>query len=672
MYNKMKKSIYIILSFIGFLGLNACSDDDVPGNPIMELKTENTDAFFGDSLTFTINASDHDVPLSTLKVQLFYGEEQVSETTIRTKLSGNDYNGKIYIPYYANIPDGKGTLKYILQNINFVISEHEREISLARPDFPYLTLIDEEGKSYKMERESLYKYNVSGDFSQKMNAYIKTPKVGENGNELTFGWENNAIEIGSVTPIPFSNTTPGNYTISFNTLNYEVSPFSKLKVNGQELELIENDIYSIQLTIRRNETLTFEGVPDYDNWWIDPDYFEKQGDGTLKFLPLTGSYQLTANGKKKFFSVMALKDGQPASLQEDGSGAICAIGNGIGKPSVSTSEVGWNASEGLCMAQLTSRKYQLTLTAGVTMKIDNIDFKFFHINDGDKGEFTGEALSTTSNLIEITESGNLKLAEGKKFDRGGVYKFIVDVSGGINQAKLSVEKIDQIELPMEDILINGVKLEETGMDTYEATLDLSQEQILQISGVDDFDSWYLDPDFVSLAGNNQMKFLPVTGAYRIRVNIGMKAVSVIRMDGNKDATLGADGHGAIWIMGWGIGSPSLDNQFGWEPGQAYCMAEISPKKYQFTGIAGPEKDSEIGQRIRFDYLSCKFFHQNGWGAEFSGDNALTIDEKSKVFIADKGNIEFADGVKLKEGEVYVLTIDLTAGNDRGLISFVPK
>ena len=51
----------------------------------MEIKAENADALFGDSLPFTIKASDIDVPLSTLKAQLFYGEEQVSETVIRTK-----------------------------------------------------------------------------------------------------------------------------------------------------------------------------------------------------------------------------------------------------------------------------------------------------------------------------------------------------------------------------------------------------------------------------------------------------------------------------------------------------------------------------------------------------------------------------------------------------------
>ena len=75
-----------------------------------------------------------------------------------------------------------------------------------------------------------------------MKVYIKTPKVGEHGNELTFGWEDNTIAVGSTTSIPFSNTEPGNYTIQFNTFNYEASPFAKLLLNGKEMELHMDDI----------------------------------------------------------------------------------------------------------------------------------------------------------------------------------------------------------------------------------------------------------------------------------------------------------------------------------------------------------------------------------------------------------------------------------------------
>lgn len=68
----MKKSIYIILALTGLLAMNSCNDDDsLPGNPNLEIRAENADALFGDSLPFTFKASDVDVPLSTLKAQLF-------------------------------------------------------------------------------------------------------------------------------------------------------------------------------------------------------------------------------------------------------------------------------------------------------------------------------------------------------------------------------------------------------------------------------------------------------------------------------------------------------------------------------------------------------------------------------------------------------------------------
>lgn len=120
----MKNFKYYLMALASIAMLNACSDDDpVPGNPTMDFQAEPSSALFGDSLPFTIKASDADVPLSTLKAQLYFSDEMVSETVIRTKVSGQEYNGKIYVPYLANIPNGTATLKFILQNINFTITE---------------------------------------------------------------------------------------------------------------------------------------------------------------------------------------------------------------------------------------------------------------------------------------------------------------------------------------------------------------------------------------------------------------------------------------------------------------------------------------------------------------------------------------------------------------------
>ena len=68
----MKSLKYYLMALAGIAMLNACSDDDpVPGNPTMDFQAEPSSALFGDSLPFTIKASDADVPLSTLKARLY-------------------------------------------------------------------------------------------------------------------------------------------------------------------------------------------------------------------------------------------------------------------------------------------------------------------------------------------------------------------------------------------------------------------------------------------------------------------------------------------------------------------------------------------------------------------------------------------------------------------------
>jgi len=91
-----------------------------------------------------------------------------------------------------------------------------------------------------------------------------------------------------------------------------------------------------------------------------------------------------------------------------------------------------------------------------------------------------------------------------------------------------------------------------------------------------------------------------------------------------------------------------------------------------TGVAGPEKGSSTGMRIRTDYLSFKFFMQDGWGGEFAGDNALKLTGDAAKYIKDAGNFELADGVTLEEGAVYEITVDLTAGASAGTIDMVRK
>ena len=324
------------------------------------------------------------------------------------------------------------------------------------------------------------------------------------------------------------------------------------------------------------------------------------------------------------------------------------------------------------MAPIEKGVYSMILTAGRTVNASSINFKFFGQAKGWGDELTSAKLTTTSDIIFVgdgsngRDNGNLGIVEGKQLEVGGVYQFIVDATGGMNSCVLHVEYLGTEELPSADVKINGVKLEQLDSDNYQGVLELKQGDLLSITGVNDILNYYIDPDYVEI-GASGATFIPVDGSYRIKVNMGAKTVSFTRMNGTEEATLGSDGHGAIWLMGWGVGSPSQDAQFGWTPGAAYCMAEVAPKIYQFTGQAGPEHGSLTGQRFRTDYLSFKFFHQDGWGGELGGEQ-LTLIEGGDM-IGGTGNFELVGGATLEEGATYRVTVDLTAGNDKGTIAF---
>lgn len=88
--------------------------------------------------------------------------------------------------------------------------------------------------------------------------------------------------------------------------------------------------------------------------------------------------------------------------------------------------------------------------------------------------------------------------------------------------------------------------------------------------------------------------------------------------------LDADGHGAVWLLGYGMGSPSIKDEFNWDFSTAYCVAEISPKVYQFTGKTGAEGSTVIGERIRYDYISVKYLGGKSWDQQFHQKNLQMV------------------------------------------------
>ena len=659
--------------------VTACSDDDklVPGNPVMEVSGSLADACFGDSLSFAIKASDAQVPLSTIHAELYFGDEIVSEKVIRTKVSGETYEGKLYVPYYANIPDGKATLRLTLQNINFTVTEKLYDVKITHPDYPSLTFRDQEGNEYTMERQEKYVYSMTQRFPAEMRGQIVAPAFGPNGNEIVFGYENSEIKPYAEGLIPFSNSAPGRYTISFNSFSFEGSPFVVLSINGQTLEAIDETTSYVDLSLAKGDRLTPEGFPDFGEWWMNPDYFTRNEDGSLTFNAYQGNYRIIADTKLRYFRVYKLEGDKPATLADDGTGALWIIGEGIGHPSLSN-KVGWTTENAICMAPVGDKTYQVTLVGGKTVDVSNINFKFF----GQMGwgvELSGDKLVSKSNLIGVGtgdnghDSGNLFLEDGVVLQENGVYVITVDLTQGINDAVMTVDYNGEQQFEERPIYLNDQKMDTSDNNVYSAVIQLAQNSKLSFKEFSALADLYYDPDYFLFDEDAfEVSFIPVDGYYNVvldKLNATLTAKRV-NADGS-EMTLQADGSGALWLMGWGVGSPSLSNQFGWNPGQAYCMAEVSPKVFRFTGVAGPEIGSSIGQRIRFDYVSFKFFHQDGWGGEYP-TSSLSFTDAAASLIKDAGNFELSDGVQLEENATYVITVDLTAGPDNGKFDIVKK
>lgn len=180
----MKIIKYLVSAFLSGVLMFSCTDDEKePGNPILELKSEFEAGFFGDSIPFTVGVSDQQsVPLSTVKLKLFFGEEMVSEKVIRTKTEG-DYSGKLYVPFYANIPNGNAQLEIILQNVNMTMVKQTIDLPLSRPDYPYLMLVSG-GNEIRMERVAANVYEASRIFRPKCRVTSKPLRMAPMGTKL--------------------------------------------------------------------------------------------------------------------------------------------------------------------------------------------------------------------------------------------------------------------------------------------------------------------------------------------------------------------------------------------------------------------------------------------------------------------------------------------------------
>ena len=665
----MKTLYFLSLTALAVSVFTACDDDDdepqPSGTPVISNVTEISQAYFADSLKVSATVSDAgNVDLSTLKAYLYFGDEKVAEQTIRTKTPA-EYTASLYVPFLANIPDGTATLQLVLENVSGAKTTVDKEVRISRPAFDHITLVTE-NKEYSLAPKGDNVYSLTDKFERQVAGFIKTPAYGANGNELTFGWDGSKIALGAQKAITFSNTTAGEYTISFNTLTFEGSPFITVS------NLVDFSLgATTDAALEQGKTVTISGI-NLEDYYLSPDYFTQESDGSYTFNAISGNYRLIADEDLGYVRIYPITNDEPTTLADDGSGALWIIGEGVGLPSIKNNEVGWTTEKAIALAPIADKKYQITLIAGKSVGMNSINFKFF----GQMGwgiELKSENITSTSDIVLIGDgegghdNGNLYIAEGKSLDANGIYTFTVDLTGGINAAVLSVEKTGEVEVVDNNkISVNGTELTSLDGEEYTATLSLEQGATVSISGIDNLGEYWVNPDYFSGTASN-LTLAAVSGSYNVSIDVASHVITAV----SEQNELTADGHGTIWILGYGAGSPSLASEAGWNPGKGVPLAEVASNKFTLTAVVGEEGDATLGTRLRTTGWDMKFFFQNGWGDEFSTDkgNNIALDDNAKLLLKNpSGNVGLLDGVELEIGATYRLTIDLTQGVDKGVLS----
>ena len=204
-------------------------------------------------------------------------------------------------------------------------------------------------------------------------------------------------------------------------------------------------------SLKKGATLQFDGIVG-SNWYVDPDFLKDNGDGTYTFLCMSGQYAIKAYADYQYVQVYPVNDeGKPATLQTDGTGSVWVIGSEcVNKPLLtSANNKSWwtDPDWDQCMAPIAKGVYRITLTVGQQLAATGVNFKFF--GQPTWGiEFNGQGgdyhLDSANDWFRVnaadSDNGNIFLKDGVTLNEGETFVFTIDLTAGIANGVLTVDK----------------------------------------------------------------------------------------------------------------------------------------------------------------------------------------------------------------------------------------
>ena len=230
------------------------------------------------------------------------------------------------------------------------------------------------------------------------------------------------------------------------------APLTVKKGAGEGAQLVTlADKEPQAMSIKKGATLQFDGVVGND-WYVDPDFLKDNGDGTYTFLCISGQYAIKAYTDYQYVQVYPVNDeGKPATMQADGTGSIWVIGSDcVNKPFLSSAnnKSWWTDPDwDQCMAPIAKGVYRITLTVGQQLAATGVNFKFF--GQPTWGiEFNGQGgdyhLDSDNDWFRVnaadSDNGNIFLKDGVTLTEGDTFVFTIDLTAGVANGVLTVEK----------------------------------------------------------------------------------------------------------------------------------------------------------------------------------------------------------------------------------------
>ena len=238
-------------------------------------------------------------------------------------------------------------------------------------------------------------------------------------------WENPVFHVTALTETSMT-------VVAENPGCYWQMIFKARDIKGPAGPTLNDVELPAEISVAQGEVLALGNI-NVDDIWVDPDFFEANGN-MLTFKAVDGDYKFTYDAGAKWIKVVPMYNGEKATY-ENGK-ALWIIGDGGGKPTTDQL-IGWNTGDApLPCAQISENTYQITLA----MKAEGGSVKVFGQADWGR-EWTKDKYGTVTDngFFHIPgDDGNIHTITGTQ---AGYYTFTFVDNGGI--LDMTVDKVRQ-------------------------------------------------------------------------------------------------------------------------------------------------------------------------------------------------------------------------------------